>query len=68
AADEDALSAEMEGCDKYRDEFYVLTGIMDEKLEKNSGRTGSISADDSVTVKEKRYELPKTEIQSFDGE
>ncbi|GBL73627.1 hypothetical protein AVEN_230633-1 [Araneus ventricosus] len=71
AADEDTLSAEMEGCDKYRDEFHVLTGIMDEKLEKNTGRTGSISADDSVssvTVKEKRYKLPKIEIKSFDGE
>ncbi|GBO46822.1 hypothetical protein AVEN_4161-1, partial [Araneus ventricosus] len=71
AADEDALSAEMEGCDKYRDEFHVLTGIMDEKLEKNTGRTGSISADDSVSsvsVKEKRYKLPKIEIKSFDGE
>ncbi|GBM06143.1 hypothetical protein AVEN_265199-1 [Araneus ventricosus] len=67
AADEDALSAEMEG----RDEFHVLTGIMDEKLEKNTGRTGSISADDrvsSVTVKEKRYKLPKIEIKSSDEE
>ncbi|GBL89031.1 hypothetical protein AVEN_255179-1 [Araneus ventricosus] len=71
AADEDALSAEIEVCDKYRDEFHVLTGIMDEKLEKNTGRTGSISANDSVssvTVKEKRYKLPKIEIKSFDGE
>ncbi|GBM02429.1 hypothetical protein AVEN_76481-1 [Araneus ventricosus] len=66
-----ADSAADEGCDKYRDEFHVLTGIMDEKLEKNTGRTGSISADNSVssvTVKEKRYKLPKIEIKSFDGE
>ncbi|GBN07103.1 hypothetical protein AVEN_25027-1 [Araneus ventricosus] len=69
AADEDALSAEMEGCDKYSDEFHVSTGIMDEKLKKNTGRTGSISADDSVTVKEKKcYKLRKIEIKSFDGE
>ncbi|GBN40597.1 hypothetical protein AVEN_100951-1 [Araneus ventricosus] len=57
ATDEDALSEKMEGCYKYCDEFYVLTGIMDEKLEKNSGRTGSISAIGSVTVKERRYRL-----------
>ncbi|GBL92570.1 hypothetical protein AVEN_101600-1 [Araneus ventricosus] len=49
AANEDALSAEMGSCDKYHDEFHVLTGIMYEQLEKNTSRTGSISTDDSVS-------------------